>query len=73
MDVINIDLINLINYSKYNVKVWRFFKAAIFITMSLSYKNLSKQGNKSNSVYLGPKILASSCVLAANVFLILAS
>ena len=41
--------------------------------MSLSYKNLSKQGNKSNSVYLGPKILESSCVLAANVLLILAS
>jgi len=54
-------------------KMCRFLSAAIFISIYLSFKNLSIQGRRSSSVYFGPKILASSCILAARVFFILGS
>ena len=51
----------------------KFLRAAIFISVYLSFKNLSIQGRRSSSVYLGPKILANSWILAARVFFILGS
>jgi hypothetical protein len=54
-------------------KTCKFFNAAILISIYFSFKNLSILGNKSSSVYFGPKILASSWILAAKVFFIFGS
>lgn len=50
-----------------------FFNADIFMSTTLSFKNLSRHGSKSYSVYFGPKIFANSCKLDERVFLILLS
>lgn len=50
-----------------------FFKAESLISIYLSFRNLSRHGNKSCSVYFGPRIFASSCKLDESVFLILLS
>ena len=70
MYLMKVDLLSSGNSFK---KICMFFRATILMSIALSFKNLSMQGRRSCSVYFGPRILASSWILAARDFLILGS